>query len=616
MVEGGRRQIVDRVPARVRRDARVDPARDKPEVRGRELPVPGVAIGLAPRAELLEMGDLANVHLHREVTEDRALERLVRYERSTGKRPRTAEWLAATFPEQDLQSGVAHLKDRREGDVGGGVATGVDRAKLRHQVIASEAKTSMRDSGSTRAGQSDRDRFDLLVVGSGVAGLFGALCAASESDVLLVSKGPILTSASSLAQGGIAAAMGEDDTPELHAEDTLRAGRGLSRPSAVAALTDEAPARIRDLAELGVEFDGLGLEGGHGRRRVVHAGGAATGDRVARALAQRVLAHPRIQVAEGERLLGLSIADGRCIGALTDRRQVSARATLLATGGAAALWKRTTNPPGSIGDGMTAAYRAGAALADLEFVQFHPTALVDSSVLLSEALRGEGAVLLDEHGLRFTDELAPRDVVAREIGARGTVLLDLRAIDRGRFPALMGTLEDEGYDPAETPIPVAPAAHYTVGGIVTDLDGRTELPGLYAAGECAATGVHGANRLASNSLLECLVFGRRAALAALGEPGLIGHVPVPDPGAGPEEPVSDDLRRALWRDCGLVRDAAGLGRLRDAPHLLARLVAESAIAREESRGSHFRADFPLESDELERHIVLRPGSPPALETWL
>lgn len=490
------------------------------------------------------------------------------------------------------------------------------------------------------------ERVDLLVVGSGVAGLFGALCAASEADVLVVSKGPILSSTSSLAQGGIAAAMGADDAPELHAEDTLRAGRGLNRPSAVASLTSEAPARIHDLVDLGVEFDeGLGLEGGHSRRRVVHAGGAATGDRVARVLAEHVRSHPRIRVAEGERLLGLETGHRRCEGAVTDRRRISACATLLATGGAAALWQRTTNPLGSVGDGMAAAYRAGAALADLEFVQFHPTTLVDSSVLLSEALRGEGAVLLDESGERFTDELGPRDIVARDIAARGTALLDLRAIDRGRFPALMGTLEENGYDPGETPIPVAPAAHYTVGGILTDLDGRTELPGLYAAGECAATGVHGANRLASNSLLECLVFGRRAALAALADPGFSEHVPGSDPGrvrsghapgsdpgrgrsghggemergsdpwAGPEELVTEELRHALWRDCGLVRDAAGLERLRDAPHLLTRLVAESALTREESRGSHFRADFPAPSESFERHVVLRPGSMPTLETW-
>jgi L-aspartate oxidase len=456
----------------------------------------------------------------------------------------------------------------------------------------------------------------LVVVGGGVAGLFAALCAASESDVLVLTKGPLLWSTSLLAQGGIAAAVGDDDDPSLHAEDTLRAGRGLCRPSAVSVLTEEAPARIRDLVELGVEFDdGLGLEGGHSRRRVVHAGGAATGDRVARALAERVLAHPRIEVVEGERMQAVWRDDERCLGVVTDRRAVAARATILSTGGAAALWERTTNPAGAVGEGMAAAYRAGAALADLEFVQFHPTTLVDSSLLLSEALRGEGALLLDEQGNRFTDELAPRDVVAREIAARGTVLLDLRAIDRGRFPTLMGSLVDEGYDPAETPIPVAPAAHYTVGGVLTDLDGRSEVAGLYAAGECAATGVHGANRLASNSLLECLVFGRRAALAALDEPALPPVLPDP-PESPPDEPVTPELRAALWLDCGLIRDAAGLEHLLRAPHLLTRLVTESALAREESRGSHFRVDFPSQSEAFERHVVLRPGFAPSLETWL
>jgi L-aspartate oxidase len=468
---------------------------------------------------------------------------------------------------------------------------------------------------STRTPGPEPD-LSLVVVGGGVAGLFAALCAAAEGEVLVLTKGPLLASTSLLAQGGIAAAVGEDDDPALHAEDTLRTGRGLCRASAVRVLTEEAPARIRDLVELGVEFDeGLGLEGGHSRRRVVHAGGAATGDRVARKLAERVLAHPRIRVAEGERMLSIWRDDERCVGVVTDQRTVAARATLLSTGGAAALWERTTNPAGAVGEGMAAAYRAGAALADLEFVQFHPTTLVDSSLLLSEALRGEGALLLDEQGNRFTDELAPRDVVAREIAARGTVLLDLRPIDRGRFPSLMGSLIEEGYDPSQTPIPVAPAAHYTVGGVVTDLHGRSELPGLYAAGECAATGVHGANRLASNSLLECLVFGRRAALSALGEPPLPARMP--DVPIKPEpDVVTPELRSALWRDCGLIRDAAGLSNLADAPHLLTRLIAHSALTRAESRGSHFRVDFPSESEEFERHVVHRAGREPTLEPWL
>lgn len=456
---------------------------------------------------------------------------------------------------------------------------------------------------------------DLLIVGTGVAGLYAALCAASEVDVLVLSKGPLLSSASYLAQGGVAAAAGEDDSPALHEEDTIRAGRGLSRPSAASVLTREAPARIVDLVDIGVEFeDEPGREGGHSVARVFHSGGAATGREIARALTERVRAHPRIQVAEGERVVGLWRSGDRCAGVLTDRRSIRARATLLATGGAAALWERSTNPPGAVGEGIALAYRAGAAVADLELVQFHPTALSGSSLLLSEALRGAGALLLDDHGERFTDELAPRDVVARAIDARGTALLDLRPVERGRFPSLMASIVEAGYDPGGEPIPVAPAAHYTMGGIVTDLEGRTEVAGLYAAGECACTGVHGANRLASNSLLECLVFGRRAALAALGEPGAAAPLE-PAVAADPEEPVTPALRRAFWQDGGLVRDAAGLERLRSSKHLLARLIAESALAREESRGAHFRVDFPEEDPHFAAHVVLRPGEAPVLERW-
>ena len=456
---------------------------------------------------------------------------------------------------------------------------------------------------------------DLVIVGTGVAGLYGALCAASEADVELVSKGPLLSSASYLAQGGVAAAARPGDSPELHAEDTIRAGRGLCRPSAVRVLTEEAPARIVDLVDLGVDFeDDPGREGGHSVARVFHSGGAATGKEIARVLTERVLAHPRIRVSEGERVTGLWTSRGRCVGVVTDRRTISGRATLLATGGAAALWERTTNPAGALGQGVALAYRVGAAVADLEFIQFHPTALSGSSLLLSEALRGAGALLLDDHGERFTDELAPRDVVARAIDARGTALLDLRPIERARFAGLMERIEEAGYDPGEEPIPVSPAAHYTMGGVVTDLDGQTEVQSLFAAGEVACTGVHGANRLASNSLLECLVFGRRAALTALDEPRL----GVPEPPAAPppaDSDVTPELRRAFWRDAGLVRDRAGLDRLRRSDHPIARLVAESALTREESRGAHFRADFPDQDPRFEAHVVLRPGQEPVLERW-
>jgi L-aspartate oxidase len=457
--------------------------------------------------------------------------------------------------------------------------------------------------------------YDLVIVGSGVAGLYGALCAAADARVLLVSKAPVLTSSSWLAQGGIAAATAPGDAPELHAADTLAAGRRLCRESAVDALTVEAPARIVDLADLGVVFDDqLGLEGGHSFRRVHSVGGAQTGREISRVLARAVLAHPRIDVSERERALELWMSDGRCTGLVTDARAIPARAVLLATGGYAALWSRTTNPAGSVGEGIAMAFRAGAAVADLEFVQFHPTALAGSSLLLSEALRGDGALLVDERGDRFVEELAPRDVVARAIDAQGNVRLDLRPVDRSRFPALMERITDAGFHPDSEPVPVAPAAHYTMGGVVTRLDGSTDVPGLYAGGECACTGVHGANRLASNSMLECLVFGRRAALASLNEPSpetrshgmVVRHEP----------PVTPELREALWEDAGLLRGADGLERLTSAPHLLASLVARSALAREESRGGHFREDFPEENAGVDGlHTVVRPGREPELERW-
>jgi L-aspartate oxidase len=460
-----------------------------------------------------------------------------------------------------------------------------------------------------------RSQHDVVVVGAGIAGLTAALTAAGrDASVLVLSKGSLEGSSSYAAQGGVAAAVGPDDSPALHAADTLAAGRGLCRPSAVERLTVEAPARIADLRALGVEFDDdLAREGGHSRSRVVHAGGAETGRRIAEVLAARVREEPLIEVAEGERAVGLATAEGRCTGVVTGSGLSAASGTVLATGGYAALWERTTNPLGAVGEGLMLAHRAGAALADLELVQFHPTALLDDGFLLSEALRGAGATLLDDDGRRFVDELAPRDVVARAIAARPRARLDLREIERERYPSLMATLARAGYDPADEPIPVSPAAHYAIGGIVTDLDGRTTVPGLHAAGECACTGVHGANRLASNSLLECLVFGRRAALAALGEP---------EPGTescnlqlGEVEPVTPALRHSLWQEAGLIRSAAGLERLLGAPSTLVRLIARNALARAESRGVHFREDFPAESEALAGHLVVRPGSEPVVERW-
>jgi len=455
-------------------------------------------------------------------------------------------------------------------------------------------------------------QYDVVVVGCGVAGLYAALVAArGGARVLILAKGGPKASSSYRAQGGIAAALAPDDSPRLHAIDTTRAGRGLCRPSAVDVLVGEAPARI------GFD-DGYSLEGGHSRRRVLSVDGAGTGARVAAALGAQVLDHEGIDVSRDERVVELWCVLGRCVGVVTDRRSVPAPATLLATGGAAALWERTTNPPGATGDGIALAFRAGAAVADLELVQFHPTALAGTGLLLTEALRGDGALLMDSEGHRFTDELAPRDEVARAIGARGTALLDLRPVDRGRFAGLMASIEGAGYDPGSGPVPVEAAAHYTMGGVVTDLHARTEIPGLYAMGEVACTGVHGANRLASNSLLECLVFAHRGATAATNEPALSGAPgPSPDSIAGSADAaqVTPDVRRAVWREAGLVRDAAGLRALRRSPVPLVRLIAEAALARAESRGAHFRADFPSEDPSLAGHLVLRPDQSPVLERW-
>jgi L-aspartate oxidase len=481
---------------------------------------------------------------------------------------------------------------------------------------------------------TSRTETDVTVVGAGAAGLYTALCAArAGARVALVSATPLAQTASYWAQGGLAAALSVEDSVELHLADTERAGRDAVRTSAARVLCEEAPGRVADLERLGVRFDAdrtgalaLGLEGGHSVRRVVHAGGSATGRRVVRQLSALVVEEPRIEVLEHARAATVWMHESRCAGVVCeDGRALRSRAVVLATGGAAALWSRTTNPPGSIGIGLTLAHAAGAALADLELVQFHPTAVTGirgrEGFLITEAIRGEGATLHRASGERFVDELAPRDEVSRAIAgemrhsAVPSVGLDMRSVDPALFPNVVAALRDAGLDPTRELIPVAPAAHYVMGGAVADLHGRTTVPGLVAVGESACTGLHGANRLASNSLSECFVLGARAAAAGLDEPAPVAPphtAPRPSPIALP----SRETRKALWLGAGLERTRETLEPLLGDEHPLARLVAACALAREESRGAHWRADFPAPRPELDRqHAVVRGDGAPAFETW-
>jgi L-aspartate oxidase len=487
---------------------------------------------------------------------------------------------------------------------------------------------------------------DVAVVGAGAAGLYAALCAAREhASVALISATPLARTASYWAQGGLAAALAADDSSELHLKDTELAGRELVRRSAAEILVHEAPDRVRDLQALGVRFDAdrfghlaLGLEGGHSVRRIVHAGGSATGRRLVRQLSALAAEEPHITVLEGARAQALWVggdpAHPRCRGLVCDDgRVIAARAVVIATGGAAALWARTTNPPGSQGLGLLLAHAAGAALADLELLQFHPTAVTGvagrEGFLVTEAIRGEGATLHDASGERFVDELAPRDEVSRAIQAllavsgERSVGLDMRGIDPAHFPNVVASLRDAGLDPTRELVPVAPAAHYMMGGIVTDLQARSSVPGLYAVGESSCTGLHGANRLASNSLSECFVFARRAIADALSRP----------PSGPPTTPVharelealralaapplaDASTRAALWQDAGVVRSQEGLSRLLEDRHPLARMIARSALARTESRGAHLRVEYPQRDPSLDhRHGVLYDARALTWETW-
>jgi L-aspartate oxidase len=455
------------------------------------------------------------------------------------------------------------------------------------------------------------------------AELGGAVC--------LVSRTPLSQSASFWAQGGLAAALEPGDSPDRHAADTIVAGRGLCRPSAVQVLAEEAPGTVRDLLSRGVVFDldhegrlALGLEGGHAARRIVHSGGSQTGHEITSKLAAMVASEPRIEVRERTSATALWSDGGRCHGVIGDAGPIAATATVLATGGAAALWSRTTNPRGAIGAGPVLAALAGADLADLEFCQFHPTAIAlpgsrSDGALITEAVRGEGAKLLDAAGERFTDELAPRDAVTAAILDRmhadgaGQVRLDLREIDAARFPNVFASLADAGLNPRTEPVPVAPAAHYTMGGIAVDLDGRSSLPGLYAVGECSCTGLHGANRLASNSLSECFVFGSRAAAAAVEE---VGAGPRPAPPDWRFDPPAQETRDAVWRRAGPKRNPDDLAALIPDRYPLATAIARCALNRRESRGGHLRTDRPAVDAELDGiHFVLSPSDEVRREEW-
>ena len=490
--------------------------------------------------------------------------------------------------------------------------------------------------------ESLRTRF--LVIGSGVAGLHTAWRAAPFGDVTVLTKRSLFDSATAYAQGGIAAALGAGDSPELHRRDTLAAGAALCDAAAVDVLVAEGPQRVRDLALLGARFDtdvagrlSLGKEAAHSRKRIVHAHGDRTGAEVARALIDRVQSSPNIRVIEFARALDLIVRQGRCVGARASVAgkavEIIADATVLATGGCGQVYRYTTNPEVATGDGFAIAHRAGVRLSDMEFVQFHPTALdtpENPLQLISEAVRGEGAKLLNDRGARFMTrrhrlaELAPRDIVAREIfreqrdGSR--VWLDARALNRTfarRFPGIFAVCMARGVDPRRDRIPVTPAAHYLMGGIVTDLAGRSSLERLYACGEVSCTGVHGANRLASNSLLEGLVFAERVALDMITMPPLpsvprLAGWSVPllrDRGAA--QVAADAVRLLMWEHAGIDRTAKGLRTCREQLRALAErlpdgateerniadtalLIAEAALIRRESRGGHFRHDFPRE----------------------
>jgi L-aspartate oxidase len=501
---------------------------------------------------------------------------------------------------------------------------------------------------------------DFVVVGAGVAGLRAAIELARSGRVLVIAKDSLRESSSEYAQGGIAAALSDDDEVELHEQDTIIAGDGLCDTDAVRTLVEEAPAAIEQLIEWGTAFDRDGArllfarEGAHSRNRVLHAHGDSTGREIVRTLAQQAGSLENVTFQSFAAVTDLLVESGEVIGvsALDEASGstvlIQARGTLLTTGGLGRVFENTTNPDVATGDGVACAYRAGAEIADIEFVQFHPTALYIPDAprfLLSEALRGEGAYLRNAAGERFMEryhpskELAPRDVVSRsivmELRASGdaSAYLDLTHLPPGfvrqRFPRIYNTCRRYGIDLENAPAPVRPAAHYAMGGVRTDLFGQTTMPRLYAAGEVACTGVHGANRLASNSLLEGLVFGARAGQAMCALVALPEAEEANWPSALFPAITERDVRAIAWNSCGILRSgpelAAAHKRLQsralrpiESPgradfelrsmHQIASLIAQASVAREESRGAHYRTDFPAKSAAFEKHSVITRSS--------
>ena len=509
-----------------------------------------------------------------------------------------------------------------------------------------------------------------VVVGSGIAGLWTALHLHEHGEVTLVTKSQLRETNTEYAQGGIAVALLAADSPQLHQADTLAAGGGLCDVPAVAILTREGPQAVRELISIGAQFDSrdgqliMGREAAHARRRIIHAHGDATGAEVQRATSEAVLAAPGIRVLQNTAVTDLILLHGKCVGVEAldtvsgERLRILAGSTMLATGGAGNLYRVTTNPPVATGDGLAVAWRAGAAVQDMEFVQFHPTALADASYprfLISEAVRGEGAVLRNARGEAFMErhspeqrDLAPRDEVSRAVlsemwqDGADHVHLDLAPIGdlatiEARFPGIVGQLRARGVWPEdELLIPVTPAAHYMMGGIRSDVNSQTSIPGLYSCGEAASCGVHGANRLASNSLLDGLVFGARSARAMSAAPDLAdaelasaASLPLRDLSLG-DANLRSWVRDLMWDRVGILREATGLAaaaaelrtacnRLTRAPHgrpeeveaaamiQAARLITQAALLRTESRGGHCRTDYAAEDPRWRRHIVLLRG---------